>query len=147
MTHEKLISIAENVVVVRPVLGKVQAWIFKDGNKIGETFDHRLTLAQLVRVVKVREVGACKAGICVDERLNDLGVDLAADVTRSFQGHHVCETGTRWNSDRRLEVVGVAVLVRDIFDKQHEQDIVLILAGIHATPQFIAGCPEGGVEF
>jgi hypothetical protein len=29
---------------------------------------------------------------------------------------------------------------------QHEQDVVLVLAGIHAAAQFIAGGPEGGVE-
>ena len=31
------------------------------------------------------------------------------------------------------EVIGVAPLVGDVFDEQHEQDIVLVLAGIHAT--------------
>ncbi len=40
----------------------------------------------------------------------------------------------------------VAVLVGDVFDEQHEQDVVLVLAGIHAAAQLIAGGPEGGVE-
>ena len=42
--------------------------------------------------------------------------------------------------------LAVAVLVGDVLDEQHEQDVVLVLAGIHAAAQFIAGCPEGGVE-
>jgi hypothetical protein len=50
------------------------------------------------------------------------------------------------DGDRRREVVAVAVLVADVLDEQHEQDVVLVLAGIHAAAQFIAGGPEGGVE-
>ena len=40
----------------------------------------------------------------------------------------------------------VAVFVGDVLDEQHEQDVVLVLAGIHAAAQFIAGGPERGVE-
>jgi hypothetical protein len=47
---------------------------------------------------------------------------------------------------RRREVVAVAVLVGDVLDEQHEEDIVLVLAGIHAAAQFVAGGPEGGIE-
>ena len=44
------------------------------------------------------------------------------------------------------EVVGIAVFVRDVFDEEHEQDVVLVLAGVHAAAEFIAGGPEGRVE-
>jgi hypothetical protein len=44
------------------------------------------------------------------------------------------------------EVVRIAVFIRDILDEKHEQDVVLVLAGIHAAAQFIARGPEGGVE-
>jgi hypothetical protein len=37
--------------------------------------------------------------------------------------------------------VVVPVLVGDVFDEQHEQDIVLVLAGIHAAAQFITVGP------
>ena len=37
----------------------------------------------------------------------------------------------------------VSVLVADVLDEQHEQDVVLVLAGIHAAAQFIAAGPEG----
>ena len=36
--------------------------------------------------------------------------------------------------------------VRDIFDEQHEKDVVLVLARVHAAPEFIARGPEGGVK-
>jgi hypothetical protein len=39
-----------------------------------------LAFAELVGVVEVREVAAGKAVIRIDQRLDDLGVDLVADV-------------------------------------------------------------------
>ena len=47
---------------------------------------------------------------------------------------------------RRGEVSAVAVLVGDVLDEQHEQDVVLVLAGVHAAAELIARGPEGGVE-
>ena len=51
------------------------------------------------------------------------------------------------DDDRRGEVVAVTIFVGDVFDEQHEQDVVLVLAGVHAAAQFIAGSPERRVEF
>jgi hypothetical protein len=67
-------------------------------------------------------------------------------VALTLEGHHIFETGPRWDGDRRGEVVRIPVFVEDIFDEQHEQDVVLVLAGIHTPAEFIAGGPEGGVE-
>ena len=106
----------------------------------------RLTVAELVRVVEVRKVAAGEAGVGVDQRLDDLRVDLVADVAVALEGDHVLEARALRDDDRRREVVGVAVFVGDVFDEQHEQDVVLVLAGIHAAAQFIARGPEGGVE-
>ena len=102
--------------------------------------------AELVRVVEVGEVAAGEAGVGVDQRLDDLGVDLVADVALALERDHVLEARALRNDDRRGEVVAVAVFVGDVLDEQHEQDVVLVLAGIHAAAQFIAGGPEGGVE-
>ncbi len=102
--------------------------------------------AELVRVVEVGEVAAGQAGVGVDQRLDDLRVDLVADVALALEGDHVLEARALGDDDRRGEVVAVAVLVGDVLDEQHEQDVVLVLAGIHAAAQFIAGGPEGGVE-
>ncbi len=78
--------------------------------------------------------------------MDDLSIDFVADVALALEGDHVLEASAFWNRNRRSKVIGVAVLIGDVFDEQHEQDIVLVLAGIHAAAQFIAGGPEGGVE-
>jgi hypothetical protein len=52
------------------------------------------------------------------------------------------EAGALGNNDWRRKVGAVAVFVRDVLDEQHEQDVVLVLAGIHAATQLIAGGPD-----
>jgi hypothetical protein len=116
-------------------------------DEIPETLDLGRAVAEFVRVVEVRKVAAGKAGVRVDKRLDDLGVDLVADVAVSFERNHVLEASTRGNVNGRSEVVRVSVFIGDVFDEQHEQDVVLVLAGIHAATQFIARRPESGVEF
>ena len=39
------------------------------------------------------------------------------------------------------------VFVADVFDEQQDQDVVLVLAGIHAAAQFVAARPKGRIEF
>ncbi len=75
----------------------------------------------------------------------DLLVDLVADVTLALERDHILEARARRDDDRRGEVVAASVLVGHVLDEQHEQDIVLILVGVHAAPQFIAGSPERAV--
>jgi hypothetical protein len=40
----------------------------------------------------------------------------------------------------------VGVLVADVFDEEHHQHVVLVLAGIHAAAQLVAGRPERRVK-
>ena len=49
------------------------------------------------------------------------------------------------NRDRRVGLAGV--LVADVLDEQQDEDVVLVLAGVHAAAQLVAAGPEGGVEF
>ena len=146
MSHKVLIRVAKDVVVVGAVLGKVELGLLEDADQIGQTIDHRLAFPELVRVVEVGEVAAGQPRIGVDERLDDLGIDLISDVALALERDHVLETRTLGDRDRRGEVAAVAVLVGDVFDEQHEQDVVLVLAGVHAATQLIAGSPDGGVE-
>ncbi len=44
--------------------------------------------------------------------------------------------------DQRRRRSSAAVFVGDVFDKQQDQDVVLVLAGIHAATQFIARFPK-----
>src|ERR1039458_9866475 len=39
------------------------------------------------------------------------------------------------------------VFVADVFDEEEDEDVVLVLAGVHAAAQFVAAGPEGAVEF
>jgi hypothetical protein len=82
--------------------------------------------------LKVGEVAAGEAGVGVDQRLDDLGVDPVADVGVALERDHVLEAGALRDDDGRGEAIGVPVFVGDVFDEQHEQDVVLVLAGIHA---------------
>ncbi len=59
----------------------------------------------------------------------------------TLERNHVLEAGPGRDDHRRCEVVGIGVLVADVFDEQHEQDVVLVLAGIHAAAQFVAAGP------
>ena len=49
------------------------------------------------------------------------------------------------DGDGRVGHAGV--FVADVLDEQQDEDVVLVLAGIHAAAQFVAAGPEGGVEF
>ena len=39
------------------------------------------------------------------------------------------------------------VLVGDVLDEEQDEDVVLVLRGVHAAAQLVAACPEGAVEF
>jgi len=105
-----------------------------------------LPFAELVWVVEVGEVAAGEASVTGDQGRDDFFIDAIADIALTLESNHVLEATPGWNDDRGGEVVGVAVLVGDVFDEQHEQNIVLVLAGIHAATQFITGSPEGRVK-
>jgi hypothetical protein len=144
--HQVLVRVAEDIVVLGAVLREVELGLLEDPDQVGQAIHHRLTFAELVRVVEVGEVAAGEARVGVDQRLDDLRVDFAADVRFAFEGDHVLEAGALRDGHGWCEVIAVPVLVADVLDEQHEQDVVLVLAGIHAAAQLVAGGPDGGVE-
>ncbi|MCY1295139.1 hypothetical protein D9M70_444670 [compost metagenome] len=146
MTHQILVGITQDIVVFGTVLGKIQLWLLEDADHVGQTLDQCRSFTQLVWIVEVREVTAGQSSIGIDQGLNDLGVDFVADVTLAFEGNHVFEAGALGNDHGWGEVVAVGVLVADVLDEQHEQDVVLVLTGIHTSAQLIAGGPKGGVK-
>jgi hypothetical protein len=105
---------------------------------VAEFFDLVLAVAQLARIVEVREVTVGEACVGIHERLDDLGVDLVADVGFALESDHIPEAGTLGYMDGWRKPVVVAVLVGDVVDEQHEQHVVLALAGTHAAAQFVA---------
>ena len=146
MPHQVFVGVAKDVVVLGAILGEIERGILENGDQVAQALDPRLTVAKLVRVIEVGEVAAGKAGVGVDQRLDDLRVDLVADVAVALERDHVLEACPLRDDDRRLEAVIICIFVGHVFDEQHEQDVVLVLAGIHAAAQFIARRPDGGVE-
>ena len=80
MPHEILVGVAEDVVVLGAVLREIERGVLEDGDEVAELLDLLRAVAEFVRVVEVGEVAAGEAGVGVDQRLDDLGVDLVADV-------------------------------------------------------------------
>lgn len=141
MPHQVFVGVAENVVAFGQVLGEIQRRVLEDGDQVGEPIDHLLASAELRGVV---EVGEVRQLVGVRQRRDDPLVDLVADVGLALERHHVGEAGPLGDGDGRVGDAGV--FVADEFDEQEDEDVVL-LAGVHAAPQFVAARPEGGIEF
>jgi len=142
VAHEVFIGIAEDVVVVGAVLREVQRRIFEDGDQVSEPVYHLLAAAKLRCVIEIRKVGEL---IGTRQRGDDLLINLIANVRLALESDHVLEARSLGDGDWR--VGNARVLVADVFDEQQNENVVLVLAGVHAATQFVAGLPEGGVEF
>ena len=140
--HQVFVGIAEDVVALGAVLGKIECLVFKYGDQVGEPVHHLLAAAKLGGVIEVRHVGQL-VGIC--QWRDDLFVDLVTDVALALERDHVFEACAFGNGNRCKRLTGV--FVADVFDEQQDQDVVLVLAGIHAAAQFIAARPKGGIKF
>lgn len=119
------------------ILTEIERFVFKDGDEVAEPVDHVLAAAELFRIVEIRHAGQL---VGIGERRDDFLVDIVPDGRLAFERHHVLETRTRRDGDRRKRLPGV--FVADVFDEQHHQHIILVLAGIHAAAQFIAARPQ-----
>lgn len=141
MAHQVFVGIAENVIAFRAVPAEIQRLVFKDGDEVAEPVDHILAAAEFFRIVEIRHAGQFVGS---GERRDDFLVDVIANGRLALERHHILETRTLRNLDRGKWLTGV--FVTDIFDEQHHQHIVLVLAGIHAAAQFIAARPQGGIK-
>ena len=140
--HQVFVGVAKDVVAVATVPGEVESFVLEDGDQVGEPVDHLLAAAELRRVVEVRHVGQL---VGVRQRADDLRVDLIADVRLAFECDQISETSPVRNRDRGERPAGV--LVGDVLDEQQNEDVVLVLAGVHAAAEGVATRPERGVEF
>ena len=146
MPHEILVGVAEDVVILGAVLREIERGVFEDGDEVAELLDLLRAVTEFVGVVEVGEVTAGEPVVGVNQRLDDLGVDEVADVVLALERDHVLKARALGNHHGRGEVIAVPVFIGDVFDEENEQDVVLVLAGIHAATEFIAGGPKGGVE-
>lgn len=141
MLHQVFVGIAEDVVAVGTILREIQRRVLKDGDQLAQAVNHLLATAQLAGIVEVRHVGQF---VGVGQRGNDPFVDQVADLGIALERHHVGKAGTGRHLDGRKRLVGV--FVADILDEQHDQHVVLVLAGIHAAAQGVTGGPERRVK-
>ncbi len=110
MPHQVFVGVAQNVIVLGAVLGKVEFWLLEDADEIGQTIDHRLAFTELVRIIEVGEVAAGKPRVGLDQRLDHLRIDLVADVALPLSAIMSLKLEPLGMLDRRCEVIGVAYL-------------------------------------
>jgi len=142
VAHQILVGIAENIVPLCPIFGKIKRRIFKNGDEVGERIDLVLAAAKLGVVVEVRHVGEL---VGARQRPKNTLVDLVADVGFAFEGNHIPEACALGNGYGSIE--DTSIFIADILDKKQDKHIVFILAGIHTAAQFVTALPQGGVEF
>ena len=65
-------------------------------------------------------------------------------ISLSPLAEHVIERAAFRDVDQAISV-GLC-LIGDVLHKQQRQDVVLLLTGVHAAAQFIAGIPERAIE-
>ena len=142
VSHKVFVGIAEDVIAFCTVCREIERLILEDSNEVGEPVYHLLAAAELGGIVEVRHVGQL---VGVGKRTDDFFVDLVANVALAFERNHVFEAGAGRNGDRRIGLIGV--FIADVFYEQEDKDVILVLAGIHATTQFIATGPKGRIKF
>ncbi len=128
MLHQVFIGIAEDVVAIGAVLREIERRVLEDGDQFAQALDHFLAAAELAGIVEVRHVGEF---VGVGQRGDDPLVDQVADLGIALERHHVGKAGTGRHLDGCKSLIGV--LVADVLDEQHDQYVVLILAGVHAA--------------
>jgi len=141
VAHQVLVGVAQQVVALSPVGAEIKA--VEDRHQLREPVLHLLARAELAFVVEVGLVDDALEVVGLGESGDDL-VDLVADLLVALQRDHVGEARALRNIDQRA--LGAGCLVRHILHEEQRQDVVLVLRGVHAAAQLVAGLPEGGVE-
>src|SRR5674476_438045 len=101
-------------------------------------------LAEFVGVVEVGHVNHALEIVVLGEPGDDL-VDLVTDFLVTFERHHVRKTAALGHVEQITFLA--RRLVRHIFHEQQDEDVILVLRGVHAAAQLIAALPERAVKF
>ena len=144
VAHQVLVGVAHDVVAFGHISLEVEAGRVENGNEVREPVHHVFALAELIRVVEVRDIDHAFEVVRLGELADEL-VDLVADLLVPFQGHHVGKA----RSFRHVEqhVFPAAVLVGDVFDEEQYQHVVLVLRSVHAAAQLVTALPERAIQF
>ena len=84
VAHQILVGIAENIVALCPIPGKIKRGILEYGDKVGERIDLVFSATELGVVVEVRHVGEL---VGARQRAENALVDLVANVGFAFEGN------------------------------------------------------------
>jgi len=140
--HQVFVGVTQDIIAVGAVFREIEGRILEDGDQVGEPIHHLLAAAELGGVVEIREIGEL---VGFGQRCDDLLVDQIADVALALEGHHVLEAGASGDGDRRVALAGI--FVADVLDEEQDEDVILVLAGVHTAAQLVAARPEGAVQF
>ena len=121
VAHQIFVGIAQDIIAIGAVPGKVEGRVLEDSDEVGEAIHHLLAAAELGGVIEVREVGQ---PVGISQRGDDLLVDLVADVRLALERHHVLEAGARGDDDgsemtRRLFVAEVLATFNGALADRH----------------------------
>ena len=140
--HQVFVGVAEQIVAVGAVAAEIES--LEDGHELGEAIHHVLGFAELGGVVEIGDVDDALKLVGVGE-LIDGDVDLIAYLLVALQSREIGEAAARRDGDQA--VLRAGIFIRDVFDEQQDQHVVLVLRGIHSAAEFVAALPEGGVKF
>jgi len=144
VAHQVLVGIAHDVVALGAVSTEVERWIVEDGDEIGEPIHHVLALAEFVGVVEVGYVNHALEVVGLGQLADDL-VDLVANLLVALERDHVGKAAALGNVEQVILLTGG--LVGDVFHEQQDENVILVLRGVHPPAQFVAARPEGGIKF
>jgi len=142
VAHQVFVGVTEKVVVVGPVLREIEILVLENGDEMREAVHHLSPFAELCRIVEIREVGSRQSAVVsFHDGLDDLLVDLVADVGTPLELAHIAEAGTGRNLEGGKRP-SVGEFIGYVLDKKHEEHVVLVLAGIHAAAKNVAALPK-----
>ncbi len=72
-------------------------------------------------------------------------VDFVADLFIALERDHVGKAAALGDFDQRVGLTGV--FVGDVFDEEQDEDIILVLRGVHPPTEFVAAFPERTIQF
>ena len=147
VTHQILVGVTQQVVALGSIAAEIQP--LEDGDQLGQPLHHRIGFAELLLVVEVGKINcpfeSSRGTVVGVGQLADDFVDPVADFLAALGRNHVGKAAARRHVDQGIAITGV--LVGDVLDEQQDEDVILVLAGIHAPAQLVAGLPQGGIEF
>ena len=143
VAHQVFVGVAQQVVALGAVAAEVQR-----RSKMATSLESRSTISlplpSLSSSLKSATSMTPLRSFASASLADDL-VDLVADLLVALERDHVGEAAALGHVDQGVRLAGV--LVGDVLHEQQDEDVVLVLGGIHAAAQLVAGLPEGGVEF